>query len=204
MGTFLGLLALASPLLIPLYFVVTFLLALWLTRVIKSRHFYTVFLLLLLFFWLPGLWDVILGRAYFHYLCQTDGGVHIYETVELGDEYWNEDGSPTFYTEKGAFDGSVFEGKYKFVRNNHPKMGLGSTIKKRPRQIIETETDRVLGEWVLYEYLGGWVVHNLQPFMVGSTLCHSYDDTPVNPSSKGNGNETHQKFTSYIFLRKKR
>jgi hypothetical protein len=53
---------------------------------------------------------VILGRSYFNYVCNKDGGIHIYDTVELGSEYWDKDGKPRFYTEdRGAFDSSVFE-----------------------------------------------------------------------------------------------
>ena len=56
-----------------------------------------VFLTLLLFL----LGDEMVGRIYLNYLCATEAGVKIYETVELPSEYWDERGEPTFFDKHG-------------------------------------------------------------------------------------------------------
>ncbi len=98
-------------LLLPFYLLIVFFVIRWILKQIEGRRKrWLMFLFLAFLFYLPLGWDVILGRAYFHYLCATQGGVHVYQTVELGPEYWNPDGSPKFITEDGWFDDDVFEG----------------------------------------------------------------------------------------------
>src|SRR4030067_3518574 len=47
-------------------------------------------------------WDEILGRIYFKYLCETQGGIKVYKVVELPGEYWAADGMPKFYDDKNG------------------------------------------------------------------------------------------------------
>ncbi|MDB2705255.1 hypothetical protein N9Y67_01800 [Pseudomonadota bacterium] len=186
--------------LMPVYFIFAVVVIYKLMKKYQGQHKWRRFLLLAFLFYLPVGWDVILGRAYFYYLCNKNGGVHIYDTVELSPEYWDKDGRPRFYTEdRGAFDSSVFGGRYIF--NVLDSKGPFRT-KKELNQIIDTKTGDILGEWVKYSTSGGWVTNTGTPFGVTGIRCHSYDETLDNPLSKGMGNSTHRKFTSYIFLNK--
>jgi len=40
--------------------------------------------------------DNIVGEVYLKYLCATQGGIHVYQTVELRPEYFSEDGLSLF------------------------------------------------------------------------------------------------------------
>lgn len=172
-----------------------------LMKLYKGKKKWRVFFLLLFLFYLPLGWDVILGRAYFHYLCNKDGGIHIYEAVELGPEYWYRNGKPKFYT-NGDFDGHAFNGQYKGMTSSKRNFNKLLNIGRNTYQIIDQSKSNLLGEWIRYNYFGGWLAH-AQPFHVSGISCHVYSDTPDNPLALNVGNATHQKFTSYIFLREK-
>jgi hypothetical protein len=49
----------------------------------------------LLLFALP-FGDEIAGRIYLSYLCSTQAGVKVYQTVELPAEYWDEEGGKIY------------------------------------------------------------------------------------------------------------
>ena len=188
--------------LMPLYFIIVCVVIYKLMKKYKGQHKWRRFFMLAFLFYLPVGWDVILGRAYFHYLCNKDGGIHIYETVELGSEHWNEDGSPKFYTGKWPFDNTILGGKYVFERpDDRYTTNRVFNIVKYTGAIIDTVTKRVMGDWITYEYFGGWAMNTGTPFGRSSSQCHSFSDTPDNPISVDASNPTHKKFIGYIFLR---
>jgi hypothetical protein len=198
--------------LMPIYFVIAIVVIYKLMKSYQGNHKWRQFFILAFLFYLPVGWDVILGRTYFHYLCAKDGGIHIYDTVKLGPEYWDKDGRPRFYTEdKGWFESSVFEGRYVFKSSDTKyKNKLLFNTTKYLHQIVDTKTGNILGEWVKYGMTGGWVTNTGTPFGVSGVQCHSYDATPDNPLITGNAltnatgkiNTHYSKFTSYIFLNK--
>jgi hypothetical protein len=186
----------------PIYFIIALIIIIKLMKKYPSKHRIVQFLLLSFLFYLPVGWDVMLGRAYFYYLCHKDGGIHIYQTVELGPEYWNKDGSPKFYTEKGDFDEN-FSGKYleKFSVINLSLGGLLPVV-KYSSQIIDKNTNKILGEWIYYGYRGGWVINTWQPFHVSPERCPSINSDKENQLAKGQGFWSYRRFDSYIFLKK--
>ncbi len=143
--------------------------------------------------YLPLGWDVILGRAVFYGLCASQGGVHVYQTVELGPEYWNEDGSPRFVTKDGRFNSTVFNGKYKFEiidkRYSENMMNTGQIIEK----ISDVSTGKPLGERVIIDYHGGWVA-KYTGFFVRGSRCYGHEDNL--------GNSIYQDLLIYIFKKK--
>jgi len=129
-----------------------------LKRVEGKRKKQGVFLLLMLAFYLPLGWDVILGRAYFYYLCETQGGVHVYRTVELGPEYWGMDGSPKFIRdEDGELDEKVLNGKYRIERGTGK---INKYISTYTARLIDVDIREVIADRVVIDYLGGWFVRN--------------------------------------------
>ena len=188
-------------LLIPFYLIFALIMIYYFMKRYTGQHKWRRFFLLAFLFYLPVGWDVILGRAYFYYLCSKDGGVHIYQTVELGQEYWSKDGSPKFYAEKWPFDNTILGRRYVFERpDDRYTTKRIFKIVKYTRAIIDTATKQVMGEWVTYENFGGWVMNTGTPFGYSSSPCHSYSNTPDNPNSMGASKPEHKKFISYIFL----
>lgn len=195
--------------LVPFYLIFSLYAIYQIMKLYKGKKKWRVFLLLAFLFYLPLGWDVLLGRTYFHYLCNKDGGIHIYEAVELGAEYWNEDGSPKFYGKSGGLDESMFDGLYerKRVSEKYSRKWLFNGI-RRSSQLCNLETGKIFGEIISYNYLGGWVFNTWQPFGPSGKTCPHYSDLEENPQIiKWNGYTNKQygdylDFTSYIFLRK--
>jgi len=159
-------------LLLPLYLLIA-LIVIWkvIKRVDSTGKKWGAFFLLVFAFYLPLGWDVILGRAYFHYLCETQGGLHVYQTVELGPEYWNEDGSPKLFGKgrlsMSVIDGSLSDGKYKAHIFQKASSGNVLSVMKSYTRITDTESGEVLGEIVFFSDLGGWFVRNTGFFVTG-------------------------------------
>jgi hypothetical protein len=130
--------------------------AVWIVKRQKTKRVRWIAITILV---LIPTWDEIVGRAYFQYLCATDGGIKVYKTVELPAEYWDEQGRPDF----------------KFVKQENVQLGLagryampleGETISKLFRiekdvsSIKDFKTGELLGMVVSFRYFGGWVVNN--------------------------------------------
>jgi hypothetical protein len=100
--------------------------------------------------------DEIAGRVYFNYLCATQAGVKVYQTVELPAEYWDENGRPKFYANWDAHLGKSYPLKYK--RGRYSSL---FAIDIAGHEFIDSRSDRLLGEAIDFHYRGGWVSRNL-------------------------------------------
>ncbi|MDF1588646.1 MAG: hypothetical protein P1P93_05750 [Gammaproteobacteria bacterium] len=194
--------------LMPIYFIFAVIVIYKLMKKYRGQHKWRRCILLAFLFYLPVGWDVILGRAYFQYLCNKDGGVHIYQTVELGPEHWYPDGSPKFYTKKGDFDEGYFNNKYRLVTvRRDQEFETSLPILRELTQIIDLTSETVLGEVVTYLYTNGWVINTWQPFSTSGMRCPRFSDYPKpsdfddNPMTKKSDPWGYRKFDSYIFLK---
>ena len=106
--------------------------------------------------YLPFGWDVILGRAVFYTLCATQGGVHVYQTVELGPEYFDEDGVPLFYDAKMNINDVNVAGKYIIKMKRDRYLSRILNLSKNQYEVIEVGSGKVNGDYILYKYFGGW------------------------------------------------
>jgi hypothetical protein len=121
----------------------------------------------LLLFALP-FGDEIAGRVYFNYLCATEAGVKVYQTVELPAEYWDERGRAKFYVNFDSLLGKTYSVKYKpgtyssFFHIDNAGYAYSNTL-----------TGQVLGEAIDFGYWGGWMRRNLSPHNT-ATGCINY------------------------------
>ncbi len=122
--------------------------------------------------YLPFGWDVILGRVVFYGLCATQGGVHVYQAVELGSEYWNGDGSPKFIDSKGNLDNLLLENKYINVDEYSENYFKIFSISKTDRKIIFKSTGKTISRHTSYIYFGGWF-SKYTGFHVSGDGCHT-------------------------------
>jgi len=152
-------------------------------------------LLMVFVLYLPLGWDVILGRAYFYYLCSTqgEGGVHVYQTVELGSEYYDKDGRPKFVTWNDWFDSSVFNDRYKFKKKGERSFSPVLNIGKYTDIIVDKNDDHVLGDKISFIYFGGWFM-KYTGFHVGGEGCQGYSRDVEGVFQK--------EFLNYIFIKK--
>ena len=110
----------------------------------------------LLVFFVP-FGDEIAGKIYFNYLCATEAGVKVYQTVELPAEYWDEQGRPKFYDEKnGNFNLEAYRVEYKTGAYSS-----SFTIDNAGAKRVDKQSGQALGEVTDFGYWGGWMRRNL-------------------------------------------
>jgi len=126
----------------------------------------------LLLFALP-FGDEIAGRAYLSYLCATEAGVKVYQTVELPAEYWDEKGRPKFIKGIGGFDTAMLS-KYdvEYTTEQYPSF---FRIEKFRFKYVEKENGKILGEGTDFHYFGGWISQNFNPGPGGGASCDRAD-----------------------------
>ncbi len=118
--------------------------------------------------------DNIVGEVYFKYLCATQGGIKVYQTVKLSNEYWNKYGTPIFIDSKGNIDTNILM-DFNFTRENDSDFITIFRIKKELYQVGYKESGSVLGERVIFFYYGGWLVNSTGMHVMGSH-CPSNKD----------------------------
>jgi len=102
-------------------------------------------------------WEVEGRKMYWDFrvwqMCQEDGGVTVYETVELPAERFDEWGNVGLKNKKYAkpSDGYYFQSKDDYLREENPRILRSIT------QIIRIMDGKVLGESIRYSRSGGGV-----------------------------------------------
>ena len=124
-------------------------------------------------------------------LCATQGGVHVYETVELGPEYFDKDGVPLFYDDNSIFEEMSLGERY-FANLESEIISRSLNVEKRYSYIEDRKTDSKLGSITHYMYYGGWF-SKYSMFHVGGELC---------PENK-RYSEYIKEMSTLVFLKKK-
>jgi hypothetical protein len=104
--------------------------------------------------------DEIAGRIYFNHLCKTEGGVKVYQTIELPAKYWDEDGKPRFYNEN---NGNFTLPAEKFYKVDSKKVIRRFGVQERRTFILNINTNEIIGEKLLFRYWGGYILKNFTP-----------------------------------------
>ena len=165
-------------LLLPFYLLLVIFVIRWILKQIEGRgKRWLMFLLLVFLFYLPLGWDVILGRAYFHYLCATQGGVHVYQTVELGPEYFDKNGIPLFFERTKTIDKMTVANRYKGDEYGED-FSKAFNIYKTVDGIVDTKPEEILGDITYFTYFGGWFM-NHTGFHSNGTRCPDYKDQNI-------------------------
>ena len=99
-------------------------------------------------------------------LCQKDGGMKVYEKVELPEDQFNEHGEPTFYETWNKTSGG-----YRFVWDSERIKSDKPTLNRYEYSVVRERDKKLLGTYVVYLRIGGglmWV-----PGPDPSKLCPS-------------------------------
>jgi len=118
------------------------------------------------------------GREKFSELCETQSGAHIYKTIELGPEYWSEEGNPTFiypkgHRKNGDITDELLELGYSKERIQNDNFVSGLNISELTIRIVEKSSNTTLGEFKRYGYKGGWV-NNITGYHVTGKYCPQF------------------------------
>jgi hypothetical protein len=126
-------------------------------------------LLVFLLVFLVPFGDEIAGRIYFSYLCATEAGVKVYQTVELPAEYWDERGKPKFIKGIGALDTAILINyDTDITLEKYPSF---FRIEKFRFRYVEKQDGKMLGEVTDFHYFGGWITQNFNPAPGGGASC---------------------------------
>ncbi len=106
--------------------------------------------------------DDIAGRIYFNHLCETEGGVRVYQTVELPAEYWDAQGRPKFFKENGDLNHSLLNNRFG-EPSTTKSYSTFFGIDESHQQLIDNSNQKILGEVISFLYWGGWVSRDLSP-----------------------------------------
>lgn len=114
-------------------------------------------------------WDEMVGRLYFKYLCATEGQVKVYQRVELPEEYWNADGTPTFIKPNGDVEKEMLGHQFEFI--TRPREVSGAfRIQSLDFIVIDKSSQNRLGEYSSLGFFGGWL-RNSTALHVTGTRC---------------------------------
>ena len=108
--------------------------------------------------------DEIAGRLYFNYLCATESGVKVYQTIELPAEYWDVEGKARFIPREGSlgFDESMLGNRYT-RKSALQSQSVFFRLDRDSYKLLDAQTQSLLGEDVNFMYWGGWIARNLSP-----------------------------------------
>lgn len=104
--------------------------------------------------------DELAGRAYLNYLCASEAGVKVYQTVELPAEYWDKEGKAKFYDEKNGNFYLSKEYPSEWRIENHSSL---LHVDKRVSALRDQTKKKTYAEEVSFMYWGGWIRRNLSP-----------------------------------------
>ena len=135
--------------------------------------------------------DVMVGRVYFAYLCNTQSGQFIYKTVAVGEEdlykpgeinkYQRGDGPGGYaFAKGGEINQERLRERYDFPFGKTMPISSLFHIYKHTRTITDKASQETLGKSVSFLYGGGWVF-NIYP--LGEP---GYCEENQMPSSKQN------------------
>ncbi|MCH8079705.1 MAG: hypothetical protein IIA06_08005 [Proteobacteria bacterium] len=125
-------------------------------------------IVLLVFILIPTA-DVIVGKIYFRYLCNTQSGQFVYKAVELEDEYYFEAGEvdvtkhgryPNIYAIAKGGEVNIVKARVDFdmpfsaITTNQSDL---FHITKWAYYIKQKDTGELLSESIAFLYKGGWV-----------------------------------------------
>ena len=189
----LGLLVIATPVLVPVVWVVIALLLSWFAATFprtRSRKITAAIFAFFLLCLMPT-WDQIAGLIYFHHLCTTEGGIKVYTEVDhsvgispstgrLEGKAFSASSAKAYLDKNKPFSTIPHErlvapigAKENYVEVGGPTYGntLPFKITKHVYSIYFVgNLDKPLGTWTTYGYGGGWLYNHIALQPVGR-LC---------------------------------
>lgn len=144
-----------------LYVLVALSTSYWLSRFPERQKTktWTQILTVLVFVLIPT-WDIVPGKLYFKYLCNTEGGIRVYRQVGLPAKYWREDSLPrTTAAEIKGFRTRIGENYYLKVLEQNDYVPLFN-IDRQEDSLINIESNELVAKMTHFRYWGGWLITN--------------------------------------------
>ncbi len=132
-------------------------------------------------FALIPMWDEIVGRIYFKYLCETASGGQTFKVVELGKEFFLKPGEIDMDT-AGHLPAKGGELSIKKIEENfsvtRKSTEISPVLKINKYEVVITEkpSGNVIARHNNFHYFGGWVARHSTPHVSGIG-CRLPDDS---------------------------
>lgn len=120
-------------------------------------------LLVFLFVFFVAFADEVVGRIYLSYLCATEAGSKVYQTVELPAEYWDERGTPKFFNTHGYLERDFWVKKLDESGGRVERYSSLFSVDKDISPVKERTSQELLAEVTTFRYWGGWIRRNFSP-----------------------------------------
>lgn len=149
--------------------------------IVKRLHTKKAKIIALVIFIIIPTWDEIIGRIYFKNLCETEAGVKIFKTVELGKEFFLRSGEIDMNTagrlpaKGGEVNTLRIETRFPVIRRS-TEVSQIFKINKYEVSITEKATNNVLARHTNFSYFGGWLARHSTPHVTG-IRCPLPDDS---------------------------
>jgi hypothetical protein len=127
-------------------------------------------------------WDMPMRYWEFNRLCKTEAGIHVYEEVVLGPEYWNEDNTlktrpPGELKDQTIEEFKVIPGEFEVVnKDTHPSSI--TNIRKFSWQIKRKKDQKIMGERIRFYRGPGWLHRNTIGPHGNSKFCPDEKEVP--------------------------
>jgi hypothetical protein len=100
-------------------------------------------------------WDIPIINWEFEKLCKAEAGIHVYEEVVLGPEYWKEDGTLNLPLADHRLTSAMPKG-FEFVDLGKSNRSPITRIQKYHYQIKRERDQKILGELKRFSKGSGW------------------------------------------------
>lgn len=152
-------------------------LALFVAAQVKKRtnSTFAKYAVLVVFALIPT-WDLIPGQLYHAHLCETEGGVKVFKTIEIDRAYFLPNGQPD--------EKKIREQLLDWVGEPDRTFSTLFHITKNQDLLVDKHTGERLGIATDFWYYGGWLKKKLLP-EGASTICPQYPNFSVSSSLLG-------------------
>ena len=116
--------------------------------------------------WLFLFWDTIPARIEFNKLCERDAGIHIYKTIEISSEYFDD----------GVLDYERLKEEKMYVYERK-RVDINSKYNISKLHNLITVNNKVYAEVFIYTYKGGWFFNRIIP--VGESCPSKFRSSKV-------------------------
>lgn len=121
-------------------------------------------------FFIGPVLDQIIGKVYFDYLCESRSGLYVYDNVKLDATEFDSQGNLKYISTLKNFYDFNYSGEYKtglnINKNQYSKLG----IKKSSIFVESVKSGKVYGEYVTYQFSGGYLARRLSGAIAGGML----------------------------------
>ncbi len=131
--------------------------------------------------------DNAIAEREFAKLCKEQAGTRIYKTIELGPEYFHEDGKPVFITSKGDVDNSRLPTDYRFESSVWERVPFITSASRLRYVVRDTRDGSALAEVTYFSASRGGppgIVVDHRPMRGGRCPKDQSDMDPINFMAK--------------------